>query len=140
MHRSSAILKWSLLIGAIYFFTVAIVHLVGLKVPGFYVYFDVPSYAYQDRIISFLCFGWSVFLFTAFLNPIKNVNLIKAIIISGVGAIVGLSIINTITDFKALALDINVSTYWIKTFCLSFYLMWLIIFYFLSRNEMAKLR
>jgi len=111
------------LIGAIYFFTVAIVHLVGLKVPGFYVYFNVPSDAYQDKIISFLCFGWSVFLFTAFLNPIKNVNLIKAIIILEVGAIVGLSIINTTTDFKALALDINVSTYWIEAFCLSFHLM-----------------
>jgi len=140
MKRNTTILKWSLSIGAIYFFAVAAVHLLGLKVPGLYVYFDVPSHAYQDRIISFLCFGWSVFLFAAFLNPIKNIDLMKAILIAGAGAVVGLGVINITADFRGLGQNINVSTYWVETFCLSLYLIWLIIFYFLSRNEIAKQR
>jgi hypothetical protein len=52
MNKSTAILKWLLLAGAVYFLAIAIVHML-------FVYYDLPSYGYQDRIISFLSFGWS---------------------------------------------------------------------------------
>lgn len=109
--------------------------MLGVKVPLLFVYFNVPSYAYQDRIISFLAFGWSAFLFTASRDPVKNVALVKAILLAGVGAIVSLSIINTTTDFKALSPEINVTVFWMETAVLLLYVSWLIFFYFRSQNE-----
>ncbi|VAW40461.1 hypothetical protein MNBD_CHLOROFLEXI01-142 [hydrothermal vent metagenome] len=135
MKKNSKILKWSLFAGAIYFLAIAAVHMLGVKVPLLFVYFNVPSYAYQDRIISFLAFGWSAFLFTASRDPVKNVALVKAILLAGVGAIVSLSIINTTTDFKALSPEINVTVFWMETAVLLLYVSWLIFFYFRSQNE-----
>lgn len=106
--------------------------MIGIKIPRLFVYYNVPSYAYQDRIISFLSFGWSIFIFTAFLNPIKNADLVKAILVSGIGAIIGLCTINIVTDFHKFTKTINVSEFWIETLCLSVYLLWLIVFYFRS--------
>ena len=81
MRKSEITLKWLLLIGAVYFMAIAIVHMLRIKVPLLFVYFDVPSYGYQDRIISFLSFGWSSFLFTASRDPVKNRDAVKAILI-----------------------------------------------------------
>jgi len=94
----------------------------------------VPSYVYQDRIIGLLSFGWSVFFFTAFIDPKKNLYLVKAIIIAGVGAILGLCVVNLFTDFNKLSENIIVSKFWIETGVLSAYLVWLIIFYFRSKD------
>lgn len=138
MIDNTTILKWSLLLGSIFFLGVAIVHMIGLKIPIFFIYYDVPSYAYQDRIISFFAFGWSVFFFFAFLNPKQHIILVRAILISGAFAIIGLSIINTITDFNSLSPDINVRTFWIETVGLFIYWLWLIVFYFRLRNDWSK--
>ena len=135
MNKNGSILKYSLLAGALYFLAVAAVHMLGIKAPMLFVYFNVPSYAYQDRIISFLAFGWSVFLFTVFRDPVKNVDLVKAILVAGSGAIISLSIINSKTDFQALSPDINVTIFWWETAGLLFYLLWLTLFYFLSQRE-----
>ena len=94
MNKDIQKLKLLLLLGSVYFFLVAIFHMIGIKIPPLFIYYNVPSYTYQDRIISFLAFGWSVFLFTAFLNPIKNRILIQAILIAGAGAIIGLELVN----------------------------------------------
>ena len=131
MDSKLKILKFSLLAGAIYFALVSIAHMIGYKVPILFVYFDVPSYPYQDRIISFLAFGWAIFLFTAFLNP-KNKDLIKAILISGTVAIIGLVIINLTTDFTILSKDININYFWMETMGLLVYILWLIYFYIKS--------
>jgi len=131
MDSKLKILKFSLLAGAIYFALVSIAHMIGYKVPILFVYFDVPSYPYQDRIISFLAFGWAIFLFTAFLNP-KNKDLIKAILIAGTVAIIGLVIINLTTDFTILSKDININYFWMETMGLLVYILWLIYFYIKS--------
>ena len=140
MRVNFIIFKWSLLIGAIYFFLVSIVHMFGFKIPVLFIYFDVPSYTYQDKIISFLCFGWSIFLFTAFINPLKNIDLVKATLIAGSGAIVGLCIINLRTDFSELSQNISVSRFWVETVGLSIYLIWLILFYLRSKKEITTKR
>lgn len=95
MSKSVTMLKWLLLMGAVYFLAVALAHMLRIKIPLLFVYFDVPSYGYQDRIISFLSFGWSVFLFTASRDPVKNRGAVKAILIAGLGAILGLTVINS---------------------------------------------
>ncbi len=131
-------LKWLLLVGAVYFLAIAVVHMLRIKIPLLFVYFDVPSYGYQDRIISFLSFGWSTFLFMASRDPIKNRDAVKAILISGLGAIFGLTVINSVTDFRALSPDINPWVFRIETLGLSVYVAALIFSYFLSTNQSAK--
>lgn len=138
MGRNTTVLKWLLLAGAVYFLGVAIVHMLRIKVPLLFVYFSVPSYGYQDRIISFLSFGWSVFLFSASLDPVKNRDAVKAILIAGIGAIVGLHVINVVTDFHALSPDIHPSVFRIESRTLGAYVVALIIFYFLSTKEHTK--
>jgi len=91
--------------GAVYFFCVAMVHSLGIKIPGLFVYFNVPSYAYQDRIISFLALGWSAFFFLSAkkLDP----DMIKLILIIGLLAIIALSVNTLISDFKQMDTQIQ---------------------------------
>lgn len=135
MSRSLNILKYLLLLGAVYFLGISVAHLLSLKIPGLFVYFNVPSYAYQDKIISFLAFGWAVSLFVAFMNPIANKSIIKSFIIAGLGAIIGLSTINLSADFNELTKNINRNIFWAETIILSIYLFVLAIFYFLVTHK-----
>jgi hypothetical protein len=135
MIKSVATLKWLLLAGALYFLAVAIVHMFSIKIPMLFVYYDVPSYGYQDRIISFLAFGWSVFLFTAAGDPTKNRSAVKAILIAGLVAIFGLNIINFSTDFRILSPHIQPSVFRKEVFVLSVYEAALVLFYFLAKRD-----
>ncbi len=138
MGKSTATLKWLLLAGAVYFLGISIVHMLRIKIPLLFVYFSVPSYGYQDRIISFLAFGWSVFLFTASLDPAKNRDAVRAVLIAGIGAIFGLHVINVVTDFRALSPDVNPTVFRLESRALSVYVAALIFFYFLSIRENTK--
>jgi len=135
MGRNTITLKWLLLAGAVYFLGVSMAHMLAIKVPLLFVYYNVPSYGYQDRIISFLSFGWAIFLFSASLDPVKNRDAVKAILIGGIGAIFGLHVINTVTDFRTLSPDIRPWVFQVESLGLSVYVAALIIFYFLSRKE-----
>ncbi|MEI6291550.1 MAG: hypothetical protein WCP19_14060 [Chloroflexota bacterium] len=135
MNKDQIILKWSLFAGGLYFFSVSVVHMLGSKLPVLFIYYNVPSYTYQDRIISFLAFGWSAFFFTAFLDPQKQTALIKTILVSGAFAIFGLGIINLKTDFHTLDPIINPNIFWLETSGLLIYWLWLVIFSF--RNSRA---
>jgi hypothetical protein len=135
MGKMTATLKWLLLAGAIYFLGVSLAHMLGIKVPLLFVYFNLPSQVYQDRIISFLSFGWSVFLFTASRDPEKNRDAVKAVLIAGLAAIFGLNVINSATDFHALSPDVHPAVFEMETLGLSVYVGALIIFYYLSKKE-----
>ena len=135
MKKNKTILSISLFAGAFYFLAVATVHMLGIKLPMLFIYFNVPSYAYQDRIISFLAFVWGIFLFTAARDVVKNVQLVKAILIAGGGAIIGLGIINATADFHALDPAINVAIFWMETAVLLLYVLWLIVFYARSKID-----
>ena len=135
MAKNSKILKWSLLPGVIYFLGVGIVHMAGIKIPFFYIYFNIPSYGYQDKIISFLSFGWAIFFLTAFINPIKNIDLIKSIIIVGFCAIIGLGIINLSTNFRDLAPASDVFIFWIELLFLFCYLIWICVFFWKAKKN-----
>jgi hypothetical protein len=135
MGTRTTALKWLLLGGAVYFLGVSVAHMTGVKVPLLFVYFSLPSHAYQDRIISFLSFGWSVFLFTASRDPAKNRALVKAILIAGLAAVFGLNVINSVTDFHALSPAVNPAVFRMETFGLSMYVGALVIFTYLSKQE-----
>ncbi len=128
MNANLRILQWSLRCGFLYFLSVAFVHMFGVKVPLLFVYFNVPSYAYQDRIISLLAFGWSIFFFTASIDPEKQAALVKAILCAGAGAVLGLSVVNLFTDFHAFGTAIEPRTFWWETAGLFLYWLWLVIF------------
>ncbi len=129
MTISQRVLKWSLFAGAIYFLLVSIVHLLGYKAPVLFIYFNVPSYTYQDRIISFLAFGWAVFFFTAFTNPQSQSALVKAILVAGAGALIGLSNDNLVSNFLTMDASINTNIFWLETAGLFLYWLWLVVFY-----------
>jgi hypothetical protein len=135
MGKHTTKLKWLLLTGAVYFLGIATVHMLRIKVPLLFVYFSIPSYGYQDRIISFLAFGWSVFLFSASKDPVKNREAVKAILVAGIGALFGLHVINTVTDFRALAPAVHPLVFRIESGVLTLYFAALIFFYYLSKKE-----
>jgi len=135
ISKHTTTLRWLLLAGAVYFLSVSIAHMLEIKVPLLFIYYTVPSYAYQDMIISFLSFGWSIFLFTASYDPVRNRQLVKAILVAGIAAICGLHVINTTTDFQALSPDIRPLVFHLETIGLSVYVGSLILFSYLSRNE-----
>jgi hypothetical protein len=135
MSRSTNILKWLLLAGALYFLAIAIAHMLRIKIPLLFIYYDLPSYGYQDRIISFLSFGWSVFLFTASVDPAKNMDAVRAILVAGIAAVLGLSVINRVTDFHNLSPNVHASTFRKEALVLSTYVAALILFYILAKRE-----
>jgi len=98
-------IKLPLQCGSIYFLLMAIAHAVGLKIPGLFIYFNVPSYAYQDKIISLLAFGWAAFFFTA--STTLSRSLIKSILIIGLTAIAMLVCININNNFAILSEKID---------------------------------
>ena len=135
MGKNTATLKWLLLAGALYFLGVSMAHMLGIKVPLLFIYFSVASHAYQDRIISFLSFGWSVFLFTAAVDPVKNRDAVKAVLVAGLAAIFGLHVINNVTDFQALSPEARPALFQMETLGLTVYIGALIFFYYLSKKE-----
>jgi hypothetical protein len=138
MNKNVMTLKLLLLAGAADCLAISIVHMLGTRVPLLYIYYDVPSYGYQDRVISFLSFGWSVFLFTTSRDPLKNRGAVKAVLIAGLGAIFGLTVINNVTDFHALSPEIDPSVFQMETLVLSAYVASLIFYYFLATKQDAK--
>ncbi len=84
-----------LLGGAIYFLLVSAAHMLGIKMPLLFVYFSVPSYAYQDRIISFLSFGWAMFLLSG-VSSVKQgaLEVVRYILWAGCAGVIGLCVIN----------------------------------------------
>jgi hypothetical protein len=138
MNKSIDVLRWLLLAGALYFLGVSAAHMAGAKVPLLYVYYSVPSYGYQDWIISFFSFGWSVFLFTAARDPMNNRDLVKAVLIAGVAAVFGLHVINSVTDFQALAPGVGTTVFQAETIGLTVYVGALIYVYYLSKKDMPE--
>jgi hypothetical protein len=112
---------------------VAIVHAFRIKIPGLYIYFNVPSYAYQDKIISSFAFSWSVFYISAALKPSEY--MLKAILISGGVAIGMLVFINLSTNFAAISESLNPRIYHLETGLLFVYWLWLIRCYHIFKNQ-----
>ena len=122
-------LKFLLFAGGLYFLSVALVHVLGVKVPGLFVYFNVPSYAYQDRIISFLALGWAGIFYLAAKK--MDTDMIKLILIIGLIAIFALLVNTLITDFRQLDADIVPASFLMITLGLFAYWLSLVI---LSKN------
>lgn len=122
--------------GAIYFLLVSIAHFLEIKIPVLFIYFDVKSFQYQNKIISLLAFGWSSYFFigTKIINT-KQIKYILYLIISGVYAIIVLSVINLSKELQKLIDTTSLLKYWIATIALIIYLLILIFLYIKVRKE-----
>lgn len=116
------LLRILLLAGFVYFFAMAIAHLIGWKAPGLFIYFAIPSYAYQDKIISVLVMGWSLFFLQAGLNPTRNADTIRTLLIAGFLALIGLSINTLNMDFAVLNPATGQTVIWLHIAALTLYL------------------
>jgi hypothetical protein len=139
MKSSRLILQALLIAGAVYFFAVGVVHFLGQKVPGLYIYFNVESFSYQDKIISLLAIGWSAFYALGFFMVAwKKVPYIILHIASGAFAIIALITINAGNDLSLLGLFQDKTPYWIAVILLSIYLIALLVFYLLSLKKLPQ--
>jgi len=59
------VLRYALLSGVAYFCCMALLHYSGIRLPLLFVYYDIPFYAYQDRIIAFAVVGYAALFYTA---------------------------------------------------------------------------
>jgi len=140
IKNAHKLLSWSLLGGAIYFFLITLAHIFGFKIPFLFIYYNVPSYIYQDMIIAFLSFGFGMFLYAGYSNVKHNqILIVKYIIIAGVGAILGLININAFTDFSffenEFSLSIKVLHFWGETLFIIGYVVWVFILYLSAINS-----
>ena len=140
IKNSHKLLSWSLLGGSVYFFLIALAHIFGFKIPILFIYFNVPSYIYQDMIIAFLSFGFGMFLYAGY-SSVKRNELIttKYIIIAGFGFVLGLMNINIFTDFSFFEaefnLKISILNFWSETAFVLSYVLWILFLYISAINS-----
>ena len=135
MDDLQAVLKWSLLAIAGYFLAVAGAHFFEIKVPLLYVYYELPSTLYQDKIISFMAFGWSMF-FVAGYSSVKRNSLrsVRYMVLAGINAVIGLSSINLLTDFKEYP-EAHRWIYWGEVIILAVAVVWIAVLYKLVKQQ-----
>ena len=136
MRSPENLLKWSLFGGSIYFLLVAIAHFSGIKIPGLYIYFDIPSYTYQDRIIAFLSFGWCMFLFSGYqLVRSGNTRQVRYLLLAGILAIISLLLINNSPEMIRTAPQRSRWIYMFETLVFFLYTLWLVTLYVKCRKN-----
>lgn len=116
-------LKITLFLGAFYFYIVAFLHFFGIKIPPFFIYYDVDSTIYQDRIIAVLSFMFATFLYAGY--RLKTKEIVAYILFAGIIGVFGLAINNYFTNnlFKTNII------YWSEIGFLAVYVSILAFFY-----------
>lgn len=117
-------MKILLRFGAIYFLLMSIAHFFNIKVPGLFVYFNVPSTLYQDRIISALLMGLALLFGLASIKPVREYE--KLILISNAYTLGVLIIINVSTNFEAMTDKASPLLYHLQVLVLAIY--WISLF------------
>ena len=78
------LLKLVLRLGAVYYLVGAVVHYFGLTL---FPWFDGKLYApYQDTVIAFVALVLAYFLVVVARDPVKNIDMLKAVIVSAAAA------------------------------------------------------
>ena len=129
-------MRFPLYLGAVYFLAMALAHTFCRKIPGLFLYFDVPSNAYQDRVIGILAFGWSLMFFQAAHSGLPVIR--KSILVLSFVAMTMLAHINLTTDFRALALQADPRVYHVEVGILFMYWLWLLWGYLSERQMKAE--
>lgn len=101
------VLRALLAIGAALFGAMAFSHWNGLKAPLMYVYFDVPSVPYQDKIIAFCLATYAVIFVGASLHRV----MVPFALAGLAAAVIGLAGVN-LSDELAAAIPEGGTTLW----------------------------
>jgi hypothetical protein len=118
-------LRLALWAGVAYFACMAVAHFFGLKYPLLFVYYDVPFYAYQDKIISFAVVAY----ICLFANAAVHRNAVPAALVALGVTVLGLSAVNR-SDALASVLDgRSTLAYWMQTGLLAAYFALLLALY-----------
>ena len=130
MNINDTILKYSLLTCAAYFVCMSMAHFFGIKLPILFIYYDVPFYEYQDKIISFAVISYVMLFYGAFQNrafaPHATLSLLTTVL--------GLSFINSSDALNTLIEGADTTAYWAQTAMIAVLVIWLSFFYFRSRS------
>lgn len=106
--NSKTLQNAALLGGAVYLFLVSAAHFFQIKVPVLFIYFDVPSNVYQDRIIAAVSFALAVFLLGCFRTRESSPGMIRYALRAGTGLALILAANNALAE-DALRLN---PVYW----------------------------
>jgi hypothetical protein len=103
----------------------ALAHFFGLKYPILFVYYDVPFYAYQDKIISFAVVAYACLFANAALH---RSGVPAAIVALGV-TVLGLSAVNVSDELGSVLDGRSTLAYWIQTGLIAAYFATLLCLY-----------
>ncbi len=129
--KAESVLRWSLRVGATYFLCVTAAHWLGTKIPWLFIYYGIPSYAYLDRGIGTLSFGWAVFIFAAS----RQLSFTPAVLIAGAVGLLGFSLINLSGEMASLASPSDLAMFWVELGLLAGYLAWLALWSVFAKRE-----
>lgn len=119
------LLRLALWAGAAYFCCMAVAHFFGLKYPLLFVYYDVPFYAYQDKIISFAVVAY----ICLFVNAALDRSAVPAAIVALGVTVLGLSAVNGSDALKAVLDGRTTIAYWLQTGLIALYFILLLVLY-----------
>jgi len=122
---NSPLLRKSLWAGAAYFCCMAIAHFFGLKYPVLFVYYDVPFYAYQDKIISFAVVAY----ICLFVNAARHAEAVPAALVALGVTVFGLGAVNVSDALQSVLVDKGTGLYWVQTVAIAAYEVWLVVLY-----------
>ena len=123
---NSQLTKHAFLSGAAYFCCMAVAHFFSIKVPILFVYYDVPFYAYQDKIISFSVCAYIALFYSASQHRAVALNAIIVLAFT----VLGLSSVNLSTALSSVLQEGQSTTpYWLQTGAIGFYLTVLLTLY-----------
>jgi hypothetical protein len=105
------LLRLALWAGAAYFCCMAVAHFFGLKYPLLFVYYDVPFYAYQDKIISFAVVAY----ICLFVNAALDRSAVPAAIVALGVTVLGLGAVNGSSDLRTVLAGRSTLAYWLQT-------------------------
>jgi hypothetical protein len=125
MSMDAKILKWSLLAGVAYFTCMAIAHFFSFKVPILFIYYDVPFYAYQDKIIAFCAVTYACLFYAAAMNR----PTVPAALVSICVTVAGLAAVNLSGALASVMTAPSTIAYWIQTVMIGAYALWLVAFF-----------
>ena len=121
------LLRYALLAGAGYFVAMATAHWTSFKFPLLFIYYDVPFYEYQDKIIAFCAFTYACLFYSASQHLVS----VPAALVSLGATVLGLSAVNMSSALGIVLHGRSTQAYWLQTGFIAAY--WAVLFALYSR-------
>jgi len=123
MANRLKLIRFHLLGGCGYFFIAALLHFTGMKIAGFYIFYDLPSEAYQDRIIAVLALGWGAIYLLSAKDPLRYFDLTNLLVLIGLIGLTGMAANIWLIDYSHFKESTGTGSYWLQVFGLVFYIL-----------------